>query len=131
MPKVKAQLEKLSTAWDLLGLASYQMRLLDDEEVSNGPELEQKTKAYEEGDQMIKDFIGWIKAEYSPDDIVVEEEKKAGDDGDKVILHRSPSRVSERPELISIFLLHFAIATDGGRRARVERRIPVNERRRC
>jgi hypothetical protein len=33
---------------------------------------------------MIKDFIGWIKAEYSPDDIVIEE-KTAGDDGEKVI----------------------------------------------
>lgn len=69
----------------MVGLAEYQIRLLDDEEVSNGPELEQRTKDYEEGPQMIKDFIGWIKAEYSPDDIVVEEEKKAGDDGEKVI----------------------------------------------
>lgn len=32
---------------------------------------------------MIKDFIGWIKAEYSPDE---EERSEAGVDGDKVIL---------------------------------------------
>jgi hypothetical protein len=47
---------------------------------------------------MIKDFINWIKAEYSPD----EEEKSeagvdGGGDGEKVILQLSPRGVSGFP----------------------------------
>ncbi|KAG7539661.1 hypothetical protein FFLO_03460 [Filobasidium floriforme] len=77
-PGVKAILEKLSTAWDVVGLAEYQIRLLDNEEVSTPAQLDIKTKQYEEGPQMIKDFINWIKAEYSPDE---EEKSEAGVDG--------------------------------------------------
>lgn len=82
-PGVKAILEKLSTAWDVVGFAKNQIRLIDNEEVSPPAQLDTKTKEYEEGPQMIKHFIGWIKAEYSPEDIVTEE-KTAGDDGEKV-----------------------------------------------
>lgn len=67
----------------MVGLAEYQIRLIDSEEVSTPAQLDIKTKEYEEGPQMIKDFIGWIKAEYSLDE---EEKSETGVDGDKVIL---------------------------------------------
>ncbi|KAH8084625.1 hypothetical protein HD553DRAFT_342117 [Filobasidium floriforme] len=79
-PGVKAILDKLSTAWDVVGLAENQIRLIDNEEVSPPAQLDTKTKEYEEGPPMIKDFIGWIKAEYSPE----EEKSETGIDGDKM-----------------------------------------------
>jgi len=67
-PKAKILLEKLSTAWDSYGLAVHQLKLLDEERVDDADGLKEKTQAYEDGEEMLRDFVGWVEKVYTPDE---------------------------------------------------------------